>query len=98
MTVDYARSIGYTGDFYIEPKPKEPTKHQYDFDTATVLGFLRKYGLDKDFKMNIEANHATLAQHTFQHELRQRRIRFYRRKPGRSSSWLGYRPVPHKCI
>lgn len=70
MSVDYARSIGFTGDFYIEPKPKEPTKHQYDFDTATVLGFLRKYGLDKDFKMNIEANHATLAQHTFQHELR----------------------------
>lgn len=70
MTVDYARSQGYTGDFYIEPKPKEPTKHQYDFDTATVLGFLRKYGLEKDFKMNIEANHATLAQHTFQHELR----------------------------
>ena len=70
MSVDYARSIGFTGDLYIEPKPKEPTKHQYDFDTATVLGFLRKYGLDKDFKMNIEANHATLAQHTFQHELR----------------------------
>lgn len=70
MAVDYARSIGFKGDFYIEPKPKEPTKHQYDFDTATVLGFLRKYGLDKDFKMNIEANHATLAQHTFQHELR----------------------------
>lgn len=70
MTVDYARSIGFDGDFYIEPKPKEPTKHQYDFDTATVIGFLRKYGLDKDFKMNIEANHATLAQHTFQHELR----------------------------
>ncbi|MFA5658641.1 MAG: xylose isomerase, partial [Oscillospiraceae bacterium] len=70
MAVDYARSIGFSGDFYIEPKPKEPTKHQYDFDTATVLGFLRKYGLDKDFKMNIEANHATLAQHTFQHELR----------------------------
>ncbi len=70
MSVDYARSIGFDGDFYIEPKPKEPTKHQYDFDTATVIGFLRKYGLDKDFKMNIEANHATLAQHTFQHELR----------------------------
>ena len=70
MTVDYARSIGYKGDFYIEPKPKEPTQHQYDFDTATVLGFLRKYGLENDFKMNIEANHATLAQHTFQHELR----------------------------
>ena len=70
MAVDYARSIGYKGDFYIEPKPKEPTKHQYDFDVATVIGFLRKYNLDKDFKMNIEANHATLAQHTFQHELR----------------------------
>ncbi|MBP3270840.1 MAG: xylose isomerase [Ruminococcus sp.] len=70
MAVDYGRSIGFKGDFYIEPKPKEPTKHQYDFDTATVIGFLRKYGLDKDFKMNIEANHATLAQHTFQHELR----------------------------
>lgn len=74
MTVDYARSIGFDGDFYIEPKPKEPTKHQYDFDSATVLGFLRKYGLEKDFKLNIEANHATLAQHTFQHELRVARI------------------------
>ena len=70
MAVDYARSIGFTGDFYIEPKPKEPTKHQYDFDVSTVLAFLRKYSLDKDFKMNIEANHATLAGHTFQHELR----------------------------
>ena len=70
MAVDYARSIGFTGDFYIEPKPKEPTKHQYDFDSATVLAFLRKYSLDKDFKLNIEANHATLAGHTFQHELR----------------------------
>ena len=70
MVIDYGRSIGFTGDFYLEPKPKEPTKHQYDFDTATVIGFLRKYGLDKDIKMNIEANHATLAQHTFQHELR----------------------------
>ncbi len=69
MAVDYARSKGFTGDFYIEPKPKEPTKHQYDFDVATVAGFLRKYNLDKDFKMNIEANHATLAGHTFQHEL-----------------------------
>ena len=74
MSVDYARSKGFTGDFYIEPKPKEPTKHQYDFDTATVLAFLRKYGLDKDFKMNIEANHATLAGHTFQHELATARI------------------------
>ena len=70
MTVEYGRSIGYEGDFYIEPKPKEPTKHQYDFDSATVIGFLRHYGLDKDFKLNIEANHATLAGHTFNHELR----------------------------
>ena len=70
MAVDYARSIGFKGDFYIEPKPKEPTKHQYDFDCSTVLSFLRKYGLEKDFKLNVEANHATLAAHTFQHELR----------------------------
>ncbi len=70
LAVDYGRSIGFTGDFYVEPKPKEPTKHQYDFDVATVTGFLRQYGLDKAFKMNIEANHATLAGHTFQHELR----------------------------
>ena len=70
MAVDYGRSIGFTGDFFIEPKPKEPMKHQYDFDAATAMGFLRQYGLDKDFKLNIEANHATLAGHTFQHELR----------------------------
>ena len=70
MTVDYARSIGFTGSFFIEPKPKEPMKHQYDFDAATAIGFLRQYGLDKDFKLNIEANHATLAGHTFQHDLR----------------------------
>lgn len=70
MAVDYGRSIGFEGDFLIEPKPKEPMKHQYDFDAATAIGFLRQYGLDKDFKMNIEANHATLAGHTFQHELR----------------------------
>ncbi|HBZ52894.1 MAG TPA: xylose isomerase [Eubacterium sp.] len=70
MAVRYGRSIGFTGDFYIEPKPKEPMKHQYDFDAATAIGFLRKYGLDGDFKMNIEANHATLAGHSFEHELR----------------------------
>ncbi|MBR2023095.1 MAG: xylose isomerase [Clostridia bacterium] len=70
MARDYARKQGFTGDFYIEPKPKEPTKHQYDFDVATCVGFLKKYGLADDFKMNIEANHATLAMHTFQHELR----------------------------
>nr|WP_293841697.1 xylose isomerase [uncultured Arsenicibacter sp.] len=66
---DYARKQGFTGTFFIEPKPMEPTKHQYDYDAATVIGFLRQYGLDKDFKLNIEVNHATLAGHTFEHEL-----------------------------
>jgi len=74
LAVDYGRSIGFKGFYYIEPKPKEPTKHQYDFDVASVLAFLRRYGLEKDFKMNVEANHATLAQHSFQHELRMARI------------------------
>ncbi|NLI57477.1 MAG: xylose isomerase [Clostridium sp.] len=74
MAVDYAKEIGFKGQFLIEPKPKEPTKHQYDFDTATVHGFLLKYGLEDYFKMNIEANHATLAAHTFQHELHVARI------------------------
>lgn len=74
MAVDYAKEIGFDGQLLIEPKPKEPTKHQYDFDTATVLAFLRKYNLQDYFKLNIEANHATLAQHTFQHELNQCRI------------------------
>ncbi len=69
MANDYAKKIGFTGQFLIEPKPMEPMKHQYDFDTMTVLGFLRKYGLEDVVKMNIEANHATLAGHTFQHEL-----------------------------
>lgn len=74
MAVDYAKEIGFTGQFYIEPKPKEPTKHQYDFDVQTVIGFLKTYGLDPYFKLNIEANHATLATHTFQHELNMARI------------------------
>ena len=69
MARDYARKNGFTGTFLIEPKPMEPTKHQYDYDSETVIGFLRHYGLDKDFKLNIEVNHATLAGHTFQHEL-----------------------------
>jgi len=69
MARDYGRKQGYNGTFLIEPKPMEPTKHQYDFDAATVIGFLRHYGLDKDFKLNIEVNHATLAGHTFQHDL-----------------------------
>jgi xylose isomerase len=66
---DYARAQGFKGNFFIEPKPMEPMKHQYDFDSATAIGFLKEYGLEKDFKMNIEVNHATLAQHTMQHEL-----------------------------
>ena len=66
---DYARGKGFKGTFLIEPKPMEPTKHQYDVDTETVIGFLRAHGLDKDFKVNIEVNHATLAGHTFEHEL-----------------------------
>lgn len=69
MAKDYARGQGFKGTFFIEPKPMEPTKHQYDFDAATVLGFLREYDLMGDFKLNLEVNHATLAQHTFQHEL-----------------------------
>ena len=69
MARDYARSQGFTGTFFIEPKPFEPSKHQYDFDSATVAGFLRQYDLMDDFKLNIEVNHATLAQHTFEHEL-----------------------------
>ena len=70
MARDYARKQGFKGSFLIEPKPMEPTKHQYDFDTQTVIGFLRQFGLEKDFRMNIEVNHATLAGHTFSHELR----------------------------
>lgn len=69
MAKDYARANGFKGTFFIEPKPMEPSKHQYDFDSATVLGFLTKYDLLDDFKLNIEVNHATLAQHTFEHEL-----------------------------
>lgn len=69
MAKDYARKQGFKGTFFIEPKPMEPTKHQYDFDAATVIGFLREYDLLDDFKLNVEVNHATLAQHSFQHEL-----------------------------
>ncbi|MBI9073723.1 MAG: xylose isomerase [Melioribacteraceae bacterium] len=69
MARDYGRKNGFEGTFLIEPKPMEPMKHQYDFDSATILGFLNQYGLQDDFKLNIEVNHATLASHTFQHEL-----------------------------
>ncbi|UVI28854.1 xylose isomerase [Paenibacillus spongiae] len=70
MAVDYAKEIGFGAQFLIEPKPKEPTKHQYDFDAATTIAFLQKYGLTDSFKLNLEANHATLAGHTFEHEIR----------------------------
>ncbi len=69
MAVDYARQIGFTGQFLIEPKPKEPTKHQYDFDVASGIAFLKTHGLDPYFKFNIETNHATLAGHSFAHEI-----------------------------
>src|SRR5471030_1608365 len=69
MAVDHAKRIGFKGQFYIEPKPKEPTKHQYDFDVASGIAFLRTYGLENHLKFNIETNHATLAGHTFQHEI-----------------------------
>ncbi|MBD1381496.1 xylose isomerase [Metabacillus arenae] len=74
MAIEYAKEIGFDAPFLIEPKPKEPTKHQYDFDVATSLAFLQKYNLTDYFKFNVEANHATLAGHTFEHELRVARI------------------------
>ena len=70
MAVDYAKEIGFDAQFLIEPKPKEPTSHQYDFDAATTISFLKTYGLENHFKLNLEANHATLAGHTFEHEIR----------------------------
>jgi xylose isomerase len=70
MARDYGRKQGFTGSFFIEPKPMEPTKHQYDYDAQTVIGFLKANGLEKDFTLNIEVNHATLAGHTFAHDLR----------------------------
>jgi len=69
MAVDYAKKIGFKAQFLIEPKPKEPTKHQYDFDSASVISFLKTYGLEKHFKLNVENNHATLAAHSFHHDL-----------------------------
>ena len=74
MAIDYAKEIGYEGQLLLEPKPKEPTKHQYDYDTATAYAFIQKYGLQDHFKINIEANHATLAGHSFEHELHYARI------------------------
>ena len=69
MAVDYKKQIGFTGQFLIEPKPKEPTKHQYDFDVAACFAFLQRYDLTRDVKLNLEQNHAILAGHSFQHEI-----------------------------
>jgi len=99
---DYGRSIGFTGNFLIEPKPMEPMKHQYDFDSATCVGFLRAHGLDQDFKLNIEANHATLSGHSFEHDLQVASdagmLGMHRRQPRQSAERLGYRPVPERSL
>ncbi len=101
LAVDYKKKIGFKGPFYIEPKPKEPTKHQYDFDAGNCLAFLQKYGLVDHFKMNIEANHATLAGHTTHPRariLRGQRHPRRRRQPRRHAARLGHRPVPDRPL
>ena len=102
MAVDYKKKIGFKGQLYIEPKPKEPTKHQYDFDAGNCLAFLQKYGLADDFKLNIEANHATLAGAHVPSRAgifrRQRHPRLGRRQPRRRPARLGYRPVPDRPV
>ena len=102
MAVDYKKQIGFTGTFYIEPKPKEPTKHQYDSDAAACLNFLRTYDLLPHFKLNLETNHATLAGHEMMHELEVAigagALGLDRRQHGRLPAGLGYRPVPHQHL
>ena len=102
MAVDYAKEIGFTGQFYFEPKPKEPTKHQYDFDVAACLNFLRAYGLEKHVKMNIETNHATLAGHTMQHELEYAAMQGFLGSIdanfGDLLLGLGYRSIPDRYL
>ena len=99
MAVDHAKKIGFKGQFLIEPKPKEPTKHQYDFDVASGIAFLRTYGLHPYFKFNIETNHATLAGHTFPHEIEvaaaAKIARVDRRQRRRPAARLGHRQVQH---
>ena len=100
MVVEHEHKIGFKGALLIEPKPQEPTKHQYDYDVATVHGFLLQYGLQKEIRVNIEANHATLAGHSFHHEIatayRAGHFRQRRRESRRSAKRLGYRPVPEQ--
>ena len=102
LAVEYADKIGFTGTFLIEPKPKEPTKHQYDSDAAACINFLRAYDLTDRFKLNLETNHATLAGHTMMHELdyagMQHLLRFNRRQHGRSAAGVGYRSVSNQHL
>ena len=102
MAVDYKKQIGFTGPFYIEPKPKEPTKHQYDSDAAACLNFLRTYDLLPHFKLNLETNHATLAGHEMMHELEVAigagRPGLDRRQHRRPAARLGHRPVPDRHL
>ena len=90
MVVEYKHKIGFKGTILLEPKPKEPTKHQYDFDVGTIYGILKAFGLENEVKVNIEENHATLAGHTFEHEIRARGgardLRFARYQSGTTGS------------
>ena len=97
LVAEHKHRIGFGGQLLIEPKPMEPTKHQYDYDVSTVYGFLVRHGLEDEYRVNIEANHATLAGHSFHHEVAFRGRtdpRQHRRQPGRSAERLGHRPVP----
>ena len=100
LVVEHKHKIGFSGTLLIEPKPQEPTKHQYDYDAATVYGFLKQFGLEKEIKLNIEANHATLAGHSFHHEIATRHraghVRLVGCQPRRCAARLGYRPVPEQ--
>ena len=100
LVVDYKHKIGFKGVMLVEPKPQEPTKHQYDYDVATVFGFLQRFGLEKEVKVNIEVGHAVLAEHSFEHEIAHRRCarhsRLGRRQPQRLPVGLGHRPVPQQ--
>ena len=101
LVVEYKHKIGYKGVILVEPKPQEPTKHQYDFDVATVFGFLQRFGLEREVKLNIEVGHAVLAHHSFEHEIALAAalgmLGLDRRQPQRLSVRLGHRPVPQQC-
>ena len=100
MVVDYKHKIGFKGTILVEPKPQEPSKHQYDFDAATCIGFLRKYGLEGEVKLNLEQGHAILAGHSFEHEIAvaaaDGMLGSIDMNRNDLSVWLGYRPVPEQ--